>query len=61
MAEPENGKAVIASLRPDRPVKSVTLLGRDAPLSFSQSAEELTITLPSDARPQLANVYRMEI
>jgi alpha-L-fucosidase len=61
MAEPENGKAVIASLRPDWPVKSVTLLGRDAPLSFSQNVEGLAITLPSDARPQLANVYRLEI
>lgn len=61
MAEAQNGKAVIASLGPYRPVKAVTLLGRDAPLSFSQNAEGLAITLPTDAHPQLANVYRIEI
>jgi alpha-L-fucosidase len=61
MAEPENGKAVIASLGKDRPVKSVTLLGRDASLSFSQNADGLTIKLPTDAPHQLANVYRLEI
>ena len=58
LAEPENGKAVIASVHS---AKAVTLLGRDAPLTFSQDAEGLTITLPSDAPRQLANVYRMEI
>jgi alpha-L-fucosidase len=61
MAEPGNGKAVITSLPADRPVKAVTLLGRDAPLSFSQNADGLTITLPSDAPHHLANVYRIEI
>jgi hypothetical protein len=39
----------------------VTLLGRDAPLSFSQNPDGLMITLPSDAHPQLTNVYRLEI
>ena len=61
MAEPENGKAIIQSMRPDRPAKAVTLLGRNAPLSFSQNAEGLAITLPPDVAQQLANVYRIEI
>jgi hypothetical protein len=39
----------------------VTLLGRDATLSFSQKPDGLAITLPSDARPQPANVYRLEM
>jgi alpha-L-fucosidase len=60
LAAPENGKAIIASLGSDRPVKAVTLLGRDAPLSFSQGADGLTIMLPPDT-PQLANVYRINI
>jgi alpha-L-fucosidase len=57
LAEPENGKATIASVRA---AKSVTLLGRDMPLSFSQTADGLTITLPPGAPPSLANVYRIE-
>ena len=58
LAEPENGKAVIMSVRA---AKAVTLLGREAPLTFTQNADGLTVTLPSDAPRQLANVYRIEI
>jgi alpha-L-fucosidase len=58
LAEPENGKAIITSVRS---AKSVTLLSQGAPLAFSQAADGLTITLPSNAPRSPANVYRIEI
>jgi alpha-L-fucosidase len=60
MAWPDQGSATITSIHGDYPVKRVTLLGSDAPVSFRQEASGLVITPPADAPRQLAYVYRIE-
>ena len=61
MAEPDGAKALIASLKPGRSVKSVRLLGVDTPLAFEQNGAGLAITPPPDAPRQPASVYRIDI
>ncbi len=61
MAWPDDGKATITAIRPDRPVRRVSLLGTDAPLPFEQTGEGLRLTLPVGAPRQAAYAYRIEI
>jgi len=61
MAEPDGAKVVIASLKPERKVKSVRLLGVEAPLVFEQSSAGLAITPPERVPRQPASVYRIDI
>jgi alpha-L-fucosidase len=61
MAEPDGAKAVIVSLKPERKVKSVHLLGIEAPLGFEQTGAGLAITPPERAPRQPASVYRIDI
>jgi len=61
LAEPENGRALITSIRPDRAVKRVSLLGTDGSLTFQQTDSGLALTLPTSRTGQPASVYRIEI
>jgi len=61
LAEPENGRALITSIRPDRVVKRVHLLGTNAPVTFEQAEAGLSLTLPANRPSQPAYVYRIEI
>lgn len=60
LAEPENGRALITAIRTDRPVKRVSLLGSNAPVTFEQTSAGLSLTLPANRMRQPANVYRIE-
>ena len=59
MARP-SGEVTITSVRSDYPVKKVSLLGTDAPVTFRQDTHGLTLTLPAGAPEQLAYVWRIE-
>ena len=60
MAWPDDGKATIASIGGDVTVKSVSLLGMDAPVRFEQTGAGLALTLPSARPSQPAYVYRIK-
>jgi len=60
MAWPESGSATIASIRPDYPVRAVTLLGSGADVPFRQTGDGLVLTPPTSSPRQLAYVYRIE-
>jgi len=61
LAEPEGGRALITSIRPDRPVKRVSLLGNNASVTFEQMIAGLALALPTNRTRQPANVYRIEM
>jgi len=61
LAEPEGGRALITAIRPDRPVKRVSLLGHGAALTFQQTEAGLALSLPDSHARQPASVYRIEI
>jgi alpha-L-fucosidase len=61
LAEPEDGRALVTSLKPERKVRGVRLLGVDAPLRFEQTGAGLSISLPERAPRQPASVYRIDI
>ena len=61
LAEPEGGRALITTIRPDRPVKRMSLLGHGAALTFQQTEAGLALSLPDSHARQPASVYRIEI
>jgi len=60
MRWPENGVAVIKSLRPEERVKSVRLLGGEA-CAFAQSFGVLTVKLPEETPTGLVNCLAVEM
>jgi alpha-L-fucosidase len=61
MKWPEGGRAVIRSLALERvpEVKSVSVLGCNAPVSFAQTSRGLAIDLPEQNPSQFVQCYRV--